>query len=147
MTKHDAMKEFFEPKVLEMVENLLNFNFSPESNNTVSFITNYSDKVLKQYIRGNARKEYGFSIVITRSYSVAGDDLNLEAMNFAQTFMDWLDEKNRKKEFPSFPGNCRILRMENLQNMPNLAGVNPEAGLARYMMQCRLIYDEYEVNT
>ena len=145
MTKHDAMKAFFEPKVMEMVGDLLNVNFSPECNGSVTFITNYSDKVLKQFIRGNARKEYGFSIVITKPYSVEGDDLNLEAMNFTQTFMDWLDEQNRKKNYPAFPENCRIIRMENLQNMPNLAVVNPEAGLARYMMQCRLIYDEYEV--
>ena len=145
MTKHDAMKAFFEPKVMEMVGDLLNVNFSPECNGSVTFITNYSDKVLKQFIRGNARKEYGFSIVITKPYSVEGDDLNLEAMNFAQAFMDWMDEQNRKKNYPAFPGNCRIIRMENLQNMPNLAGVNPEVGLARYMMQCRLIYDEYEV--
>lgn len=142
MTKHDAMKAFFEPKVVEMAGDLLNFNFSPESNDAVSFITNYSGKVLKQYVRGNARKEYGFSIVITKSYSVEGDDLNLEAMNFAQAFMDWLDDQNRIQNYPAFPENCRILRMENLQNMPNLAGVNPEAGLARYMMQCRVIYEE-----
>lgn len=49
MTKHDAMKEYFEPKVAEMVGDILNFNFSPESKDSVAFITNYSDKVRKKY--------------------------------------------------------------------------------------------------
>ena len=145
MTKHDAMKQFFEPKVSELVGELLNFNFSPESPDSVAFVTNYSDKVRKKYVRVGAEKEYGFSIVIVKAYSSDADDLNLEAMNFAQAFMDWLDEQNKLKNYPVFPDNCQIKKMENLQNMPNLAGINAEEGLARYMIQCRLIYFEREV--
>lgn len=141
MTKHDAMKTFFEPKVQELVGTLLGFNFSPELMNDISFVTNYSDKVRKKYIYG-AEKEYGFTIIITKPYSTDTDDLNLEAMNFAQAFMDWLDEQDQLKNYPEFPENCQIKKMENLQNMPNLAGVNAQAGLARYMVQCRLIYFE-----
>ena len=29
VTKHDAMKAYFEPKVIELVGDLLTFNFSP----------------------------------------------------------------------------------------------------------------------
>lgn len=147
MTKHDAMKKYFEPWVEEKVEDLLNFNFSPESRDTVSFITNYAGKTVKQFIRGSSRKEYGFSIIIVKSYSLDSDDLNLQAMNFAQAFMDWLEEQNRKRIFPEFPENCRVLKIENMQNMPNLVGINAEASLARYMVQCRLIYEENEVTT
>lgn len=143
MTKHDAMKAFFEPKIKELVGTLLNFNFSPESDDEIAFVTNYSDKVRKNYIR-SAEKEYCFSIIITKAYSTEKDDLNLEAMNFAQGFMNWLDEQNKKKKYPIFPGNCQIKKMENLQNMPNLAGINVKEGLARYMIQCRLIYFEKE---
>lgn len=144
MTKHDAMKEYFEPKVAEMVGDILNFNFSPESKDSVAFITNYSDKVRKKYIRIGAEKEYGFTIIITKEYSIEADDLNLEAMNFAQTFMEWLEEQDKAGNYPKFPDNCEIKKMENLQNMPNLAGVNAEECLARYMIQCRVIYFEKE---
>ncbi len=144
MTKHDAMKNFFEPKAKELAGRLLNFNVAPEAPDTIAFVTNYSDKVLKKYIRTGAEKEYGFSIILTKPYSIAVDDLNLEAMNFAQAFMDWVDEQNRKKNFPAFPEGCQIKKMENLQNMPNLAGINAEEGLAQYMIQCRLIYYEKE---
>lgn len=143
MTKHDAMKAYFEPKVTELVGRMVRFNFSPESSDTISFVTNYSDKVRKKYVRA-AEKEYGFSIIITKSYSTDEDDLNLEAMNFVQAFMDRLDQQNRKRIYPEFPGNCQIRKMENLQNMPNLAGINTQAGLAQYMIQCRLIYFEKE---
>lgn len=144
MTKHDAMTMYFEAEVRELAGKLLNFNFSPESRDEISFVTNYSDKVRKNYIRVGAEKEYGFSIIITKAYSTHKDDLNLEAMNFAQAFMDWLDEQNKKKNYPEFPANCQIKKMENLQNMPNLAGINTVGGLARYMIQCRLIYFEKE---
>ena len=144
MTKHDAMKAYFEPKVSELVGDLLNFNFSPESPDSIAFITNYSDKIRKKYIRAGSEKEYGFTILITKSYSVDQDDLNLEAMNFCQAFMDWMEEQDRKKSYPEFPENCQIRKMECLQNMPNLAGVNAKEGLARYMIQCRVVYYEKE---
>lgn len=144
MTKHDAMKDYFEPKVMELVKSKLNFNFSPETGEHVAFVTNYSDKIRKKYIRVGAEKEYGFSIIITKPYSVYKDDTNLEAMNFAQAFMDWVDEQEKMKHYPVFPGNCQIRKLENLQNMPNLAGIDPKAGIARYMVQCKLIYFEKE---
>lgn len=144
MSKHDATKGYFEPVVEELAGNLLNFNFSPESADSISLITNYSDKVRKRYITGETQKEYGFSIIIVKAYSSNQDDLNLEAMNFAQAFMEWLDEQNKKKVYPDFGEKCTIEKMENLQNMPNLSGVNYEAGLARYMIQARIIYTENE---
>lgn len=143
MTKHDAVKAYFEPKVVELVEKKLNFNFSPESPDSISIITRYSDKIVRSFITGDTEKEYGFSIIIVKQYSTDTDDLNLEAMNFAQAFMDWLDEQNKNKIFPDFGKNCEVFKIENLQNMPNLAGINAEASLARYMIQGRILYREY----
>lgn len=142
MSKHDAVKGYFEPKIMELAGDLLNFNFSPETEDSISMVTNYSDKVRKRYVTGKTQKEYGFSIVIVKAYSSEQDDLNLEAMNFAQAFMDWIDGQNEKKEFPEFGEDCTVERIENLQNMPNLSGVNYNAGLARYMIQARIIYTE-----
>lgn len=141
MNKHEAMKKFFEPKVIELCGSVLGFNFSYEEVESVAFVTEYADKLIKKYMVG-AEKAYGFSIIITKPYSIGSDDVNLEAMNFAQAFMDWLEEQNKRKQYPDFPDSCQIKRMENLQNMPNLAAVNVTEGLARYMIQCRLIYFE-----
>lgn len=144
MTKHDAMKQYFEEKVNELAGSILNFNFSPDSPEEIAFLTDYSDKVIKRYVRVGAEKAYGFTILITKTYSTNADDLNLEAMNFAQGFMDWVDGQNRKKQFPDFGQRCTVKKIENLQNMPNLAEVDPEEGIARYMIQCRVIYFEKE---
>lgn len=141
MNKHEAMRAFFEPTVMELCGSVLGFNFSHEEAESVAFVTEYADKVIKKYLVG-AEKAYGFSIIITKPYSIGSDDVNLEAMNFAQAFMDWLEEQNRMKRYPDFPDGCQIKKMENLQNMPNLAAVNVTEGLARYMIQCRLIYFE-----
>ena len=37
--------------------------------------------------------------------------------------------------------------MEVLQNMPNLAGINAEEAMARYMIQCRIVYFEKEMKS
>lgn len=145
MTKHDAMMEYFKPKIEELAGGNLSFNNSQEEPDTFSLITNYSDKVRKQYIRTGTEKEYAFTIVIVKAYSTYADDLNLESMNFAQSFVEWLETQNKKKNYPKFPNNCQMRKMECLQNIPNLAGINSQAGIARYMIQCRLIYYEKEV--
>lgn len=144
MDKHHAMVEFFRPKIEELSTEM-NFNFSGETPDSIAFLTDYADQVKKRYIRCGAVKEYGFTIIVTKSYSSYDDDINLEAMTFAQGLMDWVEEKNRKKEYPEFPENCRVRKMEVLQNIPNLAGVNMEQLTARYMFQCRVTYYESEV--
>lgn len=144
MTKHDAMKAYFEPVVTKLANTVFNYNFSPDSPDAIGFLTNYSDKVLKRYIRVGADKAYSFSVLVTKEYSTNCDDLNLEAMNFVQALMDWVDEQNRNKVFPDFGEKCTIKKIENLQNMPNLAEVDPEEGVARYMFQCRVVYFEKE---
>ena len=147
MTKRDAVKAFFEPKVIELAGDLLRFNFSPESPDSIALVTNYSDRQIRKYVRVGAEKEYGFTIIITKQYSTDADDLNLEAMNFAQVFMDWIDAQGKAKNYPAFPENCQVKRMEVLQNMPNLAGINAEEAMARYMIQCRIVYFEKEMKS
>lgn len=146
MTKHDAVKKYFESKIQELTSDVLHFNHSPESANSFGLITNYAEQVIKKFINGDARKAYGFTIEVIKEYSTYDDDLNLECMNFVQGFMDWLDGQNEKKEYPDFGENCEVETIEILQNMPNFAGVNPEAGLARYMVQGRILYIERDKN-
>lgn len=142
MTRHDAMKEYFEAKVMEIVWKTMNFNFTSDRPDTIAFLTSYSDKVRKNYIRIGAEKEYGFQIQITKNFSEDTDDLNLEAMNFAQAFMDWIDEQDKLKNYPDFGPRCQVKKIECLQNMPNLADINLESGTAYYVVQGRVIYFE-----
>ena len=141
MTKHEAMIQYVSPKVKSLIGRTMPFNFADESSGSISFLTNYSGKVVKRYTRA-ADKEYGFTIVLTWAFSESTDDLNLSAMNFAQSFMDWIDEQNSNKIVPDFGEGCQVKKIENLQNMPNLASIDWENMTARYMIQCRVLYFE-----
>lgn len=143
MTKHDAAKAYFEPKIQELTRDVLHFNYSPESADSFGLITNYAEKEVKRFISGKTRKAYGFTVEVVKEYSTSSDDLNLECMNFVQGFMDWLEEQNKRKNYPDFGTGCEIETIELLQNMPNFAGINAQAGLARYMVQGRILYFDY----
>ena len=141
MTKHEVMKNYVEEKVMELSDRLVSFNFSDDSIDGVSFLTNYSGKTVKKYVRA-ADKEYRFTILMTWHFSTETDDLNLQAMNFAQEFMDWIEKQNKDKNFPDFGEKCQVKKIENLQNMPTLAAVDWENMKAQYMIQCRVLYFE-----
>lgn len=138
MSVHDNVKSYFDPKVRELAGELL-FNFSPDQE-SIAMITDYADRVINRFVTGRKRKAYGISFIIVRQYSADTDDVNLEAINFAQAFMDWIDDQNQSQNFPDMGDNCTVEQIDVLQNMPNLAGVNAEEGLARYMIQCRILY-------
>lgn len=144
MNKHEAMSAYFKPIVEQLTGEPLDFNFSDSAPEGVSLMTEYSDRVVKQYVHGGAVKAYGFRIVWTKAYSADHDDLNLEAMSFAQAFMDIIERKNKTEDFPDFPDNCAVEKLEVLQNMPNLAGINEAQSLARYQIPGQIIYFESE---
>lgn len=143
MTKHEAMKAYVEGKVAELAEGMMSFNFANDTLFSISFLTNYSGKVVKKYVRA-ADKEYGFSILATWPYSTETDKLNMQAMDFVQNFMDWIEEQNRKRNFPDFGRECQVKKIENLQNMPSLAAVDWENMRAQYVIRCRVLYHEKE---
>ena len=143
-TKHDIMKAYLEPQVLTVVGNVLNFNVSTGTPETIAFATQYSNKYIKRYTRNAGIKEYGFAILITKSFSEQTDDLNLLAMNMAQAFGDWIDAQNKAKIFPNFGSLCKVQKIESLQNMPNLADVDITTATAKYMLQCKVTYYEEE---
>lgn len=142
MSYHEIVKDYLEPIVEDLAGTVLQFNFSPESPDSISIITDYSDNVVRRFVTGDIEKAYGFSIVIVKEYSTESDDLNMEAMEFADSFMEALNQKNREKDFPDFGENVEIIEIESLQNMANLALVNEEEGLARYQLQGRIRYYE-----
>lgn len=141
MSKHEAVKEFFEGKVAELVGNVLGFNYSPEEADSVALIPQYSERQIREYITGERQMQYSFAFVIVRCYSTEPlDALNMEAMELGQAFMDWIEEQDREGNYPDLGPGCEVEKMEVLQDMPNLASVNEDT--ARYMIQGRIIYEE-----
>lgn len=143
MTKHEIMVAYVKDKVRELCNSILTFNYADGEAHSVSFLTNYSGRIVKKYIRA-ADKEYGFTILLTWHYSDELDDMNMQAMNLGQQFMEWIEGQNREKNFPDFGSNCQVKKIENLQNMPNLATVDWENKVAQYQIPCRVLYFEKE---
>lgn len=141
MSKHDIMKAYLEPQVLAVSTNVLGFNASLDTPDTMAFATQYADKDIKRYF-GGALREYGFAVIITKSFSASADDLNLLAMNMADAFGEWINAQNKSKIFPDFGAKCQVRKIESLQNMSNLSDVNLETCIARYMLQCKVTYYE-----
>lgn len=142
MTKHEVMVSYVQDKIKELCDSILTFNFADGKATSVSFLTNYAGKIVKKYVRA-ADKEYGFTILLTWYYSEETDDINMQAMNLGQKFMEWIDKQNAIKNYPDFEG-CQVKKIENLQNMPNLATVDWENKVAQYQIPCRVLYFEKE---
>lgn len=140
MSKHQAMTTYLSSHVSEIAGEALKFNFSTNESGSIAFLTQYSDKEIKKYKSGS-KKQYGFAILITKPYSKEDDNLNLLAMEMAQAFQDWIDAQDKIKNYPVFTG-CDVLKIESLQDMPNLSGVDETETLAQYMLQCRVTYYE-----
>ena len=66
MTKHEAVKEYFQIKVIELAEKNIQFNFSPENVDGISIVTRYAGQQIGKFINGDTEKEYGFAIKITK---------------------------------------------------------------------------------
>lgn len=144
MTKDEAMLAYLKPIIKDLTSEPLTFNFSSSEPEGVALLTNYSDREIKTYIHGGAQKAYGFTVLWTKAYSTNSDDLNLEAMTFSNCFMQTLEDKNRKGEWPQFPDGCTVQQVELLQDQPALDGINEQYGLARYRVNGRVLYFESE---
>lgn len=147
MTKHDAIIDYFAPELEALTGMIAQFNHEAIESGSVSIETIDNDRVLKKYIRA-AKREYRFKAVFVLGYSTYCDTVNVDAMNLAQSFMDWLEDQNRTKTFPTLPNkregkpDCIVTQVETLQNIPALTGIDADEKVARYEIPCRVVYYE-----
>lgn len=139
MKKHEAVYEFI--KEYPPLGGLLYFNSIEEFYDATGLMPVYGDNVVTEYTGGNAEKEYMFAIVQMKAFDTGTSNINIQAIQDMESFNDWIEEQNKKHNFPKFPDNCTINQIKPLQNMPNLAGTN-EQGLAKYMLQFKIDYYE-----
>lgn len=118
----------------------LKFNTIDSVPGDVSFSSSYSDTWEKRYYRGHGIKRYDFAVILIKQFDIGTSKVNINEMFNVQHFMDWINEQNKIKNFPYFGENAEVLSIENLQNEPNLAGIDTDAAAAKYMFQCRVRY-------
>ena len=138
-SKHQAMLDYLAK--YPGLDAFLRFNSVTDKLGNVSVQTVSSNEWEKHYIRGHGIKRYDFAVVSMAPQDPGTSSVNAEQMQEAQKFMEWIDQQRKARNFPDFEG-CKVLSIKNLQNMPNLAGVNAAGNVAKYMFQCRVRYYE-----
>lgn len=138
-SKHKAMLDYLAQ--YPGMDAFLRFNSVTDKLGNVSVQTVSGSQWERRYVGGHGVKRYDFAVVSLAPQDPGTSLVNAEQMQLAQNFMDWIDQQRRARNFPVFAG-CKVLSIENLQNMPNLAGVSAGGNAAKYMFQCRVRYYE-----
>ena len=121
------------------LQSFLYFNSMVDQIGNTAVQTVYGETWEKKFVRGHGIKQWDFAVVKIAQADTGTSDINADETQAVQDFMDWIDAQNNAKNFPAFDG-CEILSIENLQNMPNFAGIDNNEGTAKYMFQCRVRY-------
>ncbi len=119
----------------------LYFNFSDTQNGNITIATSPANAALKKYVNGDKLKAYDFSLIQYKPLNTVdvNSEENAEIMFDAEQLMDWIDEQERRKNYPYFRG-CAVQKVESLPNMPSIAGMNDQ--IAKYLFSCRITYLE-----
>lgn len=135
--KNIAMLEYL--RQYPGLQSFLYFNSMVDQIGNTAVQTVYGETWETKYVRGHGIKQWDFAVVKIAQADTGTSDINADETQAVQDFMDWIDEQNRLKNFPDFSPN-RVISIENLQNMPNFAGIDNNEGAAKYMFQCRVRY-------
>jgi hypothetical protein len=95
-------------------------------------------KEVRSYIDGSAICQFVFTFGSVEKYG-SDVDTNLANSGFYENFVAWLKEKSRKKELPSLENGREALRIE-AQSEGYV--IDARENMARYQIQCQLIYFE-----
>lgn len=120
----------------------LYFNFSDVQLNNTVITTETSDNAVKEFIDGTKEKVFDFAVVQYKELNTVdvNSSENAEVLTDAETLMNWIDEQESKRNYPKFPPNCVITKVENLQNMPSVSGMDDI--YVKYLFSCRINYIE-----
>lgn len=109
-------------------------------NGEYSINTVYNERVIRTYIDGTEDRQFGFSLVLVADWSHGFDDENQRAMDFGESWLDWVDAQYKAGNLPDFGESCEVTGIQALQNQPGLAAVYQEEQLARYTFSAQVLY-------
>lgn len=106
--------------------------------------TVYNEQTVREFVDGTKEKQYTFAVVMVARWSSGFDPQNIDAQEWGEAWLDWVDAQFKAGNVPDFGENVTIRAVESLQNVPSLAATYQEEQLARYMFQARITYWEKE---
>ena len=118
------------------------FNFGASANGNTIVGTTAAERVVRSFIDGSSIRQYDFAIIQFKpaNTQIPNNTENVTIMFDVEAVMQWVDTQAAARSFPAFPTNCQIQNIENLNNMPVVAGQD-ELG-AKYMFTVRITYLE-----
>lgn len=134
----ESIRDYFLecPYLLDNVR--LNIEFLSENPIEYGLYTEVGDTTIKKYVDGDKLKQFGFTFVTT-SY-MSGDLIQqLENSAFFDKLKMWVEEQNKKENFPILEGKRYPLGIEVVTD-GYLSSAN--ADTAQYQIQMRLKYME-----
>lgn len=100
------------------------------------------DEWLKKYVDGGGIKLYSFMLSqYCPLVSQSGTDANIVTLGIFEKVLEWVDEQNKAKEFPSFPRGCEI---QSIETTPAMIAGQDEIG-AKLQCVVQLKYYTREV--
>lgn len=118
----------------------LYFNSGVARNGDTILATSAAEKAKKVYVGGSSLRQYDFTVVQFKTVNadVPNNPENVQVMVDVEQVMNWILAQNEQRNFPAFPENCTIQRIETLANMPTVAG--QDATGAKFMFSARIVY-------
>lgn len=116
----------------------LNAIVTEDGDRSINVVSN--DYVLSQYIDGTALREYTFALKAMLPWSDGYDDVNSDAQGLAHSWLSWVADQ-WPDNLPDWEG-AKITALEPLYNTPTLSMVYQDDGVAEYMFQAKITYEE-----
>jgi len=140
MSKHQAMIDYI-GRFPPISNKWLYFDYIDDDREKEA-ISPIVQEITQFDIMGNKIGQYDFAIILTRPYSKATDDVNIQNMDFIDLWIEWLIEQNYDRVLPDFGAKFEVTSVKNLSNMGDLAQTY-DSGMGKYMLLCRVEYIEW----
>lgn len=100
-----------------------------------------NDAVVQRYIDGTALRRYTFQLRVMTLWSGGYDPVNEAAEALACSWQDWVSRQYAEGNLPDF-GGAEVTGIEPVYNVPALNFVYQDDGLAEYLIQAVVEYQE-----
>lgn len=131
----ERLKEFFEECPL-LKNGHINVNYLGAGKSDYSIESVPAEPVVRRYVDGPELRQYVFVFASREFYDGDGRQ-NTETARFFEDLAAWIEERNGSGALPLLGGGLKALKMEVRSGGYVLSG---QSGMARYQLQCRLIY-------
>lgn len=97
-----------------------------------------TEPIIKRYLDGSSVRQFTF-LLSSRMYYGANISAQNANIAFFDSFSEWLDKQNALGNFPNL-GEKRKVRSIEVSSSAYPFIVDSDTGLARYQIQCKMIY-------